>query len=593
MIFNHKSGAVLIHSPHTHKKTFNDSSTIMGSRLIQHAAHSKNERFLYIGGANNDKFGIFEIDEKYLQNCSYSNGERKISTDFNIILKNYLDLLNAYDIAQLLLLATHNRRTLQISEIFEFIRKAPLVLDSTKKIMKIAKNNDLIANTINEYNFKTHLYQISDFKLKDYCGVKTTDYISIFSESTKQCYYTDAIYQKMRNMGAIFGGTGANYYDVRNGEGGGVFASIDYMEANFKYCDNCGYYERFEDFAEDDHLTDYYGVNDICLTCYDDFNERFEDEKYNDAIRDYSYRPSPIFHTSGGAHTSLHGKNTSKLFAGIEIEIEARNADAESDLKYYASNLMDNVASNAQHQPAKFDFLYCKNDSSICDNYEGFEIVSHPATFDYWRKFNFKNTVSKLSADFKSFYARNCGMHIHLSRAAFNDLDLYKFNYFLNHYEALTYLIAQRRRKSEFDSWSAFTKNDSYLKSDLASRIRRQKRNKKDYGNKFNYSPFSVRTGSRYQVLNLQNSATVEIRCFKGNLTERGIRKNLEFCEALFYFVKCNSYREIKNDKIVIKFVDYVAKNAKQYKHLNHFLNELVLTQTLEVCKQPRTIENN
>ena len=94
-----------------------------------------------------------------------------------------------------------------------------------------------------------------------------------------------------------------------------------------------------------------------------------------------------------------------------------------------------------------------------------------------------------------------------------------------------------------------------------------------------------INTGERYQVVNLQNSATIEVRCFKGNLSEIGFRKNLDFVESMFYFCKDAGL----NDLNVENYIAYVKRDAKTYKHLNSHFKRNAISLDL-VLENPNTI---
>ena len=114
-------------------------------------------------------------------------------------------------------------------------------------------------------------------------------------------------------------------------------------EYNYTTCEDCGrlihneyaYYEDGEDYP-------------YCRECFEKLNDN--------AIKNYSYKPEPIFYGSGN------------LFYGVELEI-----DKGGDDSYNAQKLLD--IANIQDER-----IYCKHDGSISD---GFEIVSHPMSLDY------------------------------------------------------------------------------------------------------------------------------------------------------------------------------------------------------------------
>ena len=113
---------------------------------------------------------------------------------------------------------------------------------------------------------------------------------------------------------------------------------------------NC--YTRCEDCGRLVHDSNvYYFEGDdypYCRDCFDRLNGK--------AIKNYSYKPEPIFYGEG------------PLFLGVELEIDKGGEDSHN-----AQTLLD--IANADEEK-----IYCKHDGSLND---GFEIVSHPMSLDY------------------------------------------------------------------------------------------------------------------------------------------------------------------------------------------------------------------
>ncbi len=89
------------------------------------------------------------------------------------------------------------------------------------------------------------------------------------------------------------------------------------------------------------------GNDDLCSRCYDELN--------SSTIKNYNYKPEPIFYGSGS------------LFMG-ELEIDKGGEDEDN------ANELIKLAN------LSLERIYCKHDGSIQD---GFEIVSHPMTLEY------------------------------------------------------------------------------------------------------------------------------------------------------------------------------------------------------------------
>jgi len=112
------------------------------------------------------------------------------------------------------------------------------------------------------------------------------------------------------------------------------------------------------------------------------------------AIHDYYYKPTPIFYGEG------------PRFFGVELEIDEAGEDNRN---------AENILSIGNYHGEN---IYCKHDGSLED---GFEIVTHPMSLDYhlhempWNDILYEAR----SLGYTSHMAGTCGLHVHVSRAAF------------------------------------------------------------------------------------------------------------------------------------------------------------------------------
>lgn len=303
----------------------------------------------------------------------------------------------------------------------------------------------------------------------------------------------------------------------------------------------------------DEGFTNYFvvygGQLSCCKRCYhDNMNSAT-----SNSIRNYSHKPRPLFHEWKNGKIVKSNVESNTLFFGLEIEVQLR-AESKKTCKEIAYHI--NKDSNG--------FLYCKYDSSV-DN--GFEIVSHPVTFNAFKNMDLQKYFLKHRSDVKAYYTRSCGMHVHMNRTAFNDLTLWKFALMINEYSKLTKTISQRRNESEYDSWANFKMSQSNdIKADAVQKYKRIKDKQLTENRK--YKAIS-RVGDRYQVVNLRNEKTIEVRSFKANMDETSFRKNVEFLNSLFWFCKDSTPNQLS----VENFLNFVKSNVKDYDNLNRFLN--------------------
>lgn len=246
---------------------------------------------------------------------------------------------------------------------------------------------------------------------------------------------------------------------------------------------------------------------------------------YNNSvtIHNYSYKPDIVF---------FKRSQKENLFFGIELEVE--RAQSKSDLDIVASKI-------------KKPEFYFKSDGSLS---HGFEIVSHPMSYEYIKHNNklFSEMFEILNNEqYKSYESTTCGMHIHLNKNAFSTWHLYRFLDFFRQNRNLILQVSQRFEPF-FRRWSDI--NDSEYSE-------KQIKNKAKVKNS---------EGSRYTAVNLTNSKTVEIRIFRGTLKYPTFMKNIEFTHSIYEFTKIQNSDSISKEEYL--------KFTKNYKYLNNFLKD-------------------
>lgn len=243
---------------------------------------------------------------------------------------------------------------------------------------------------------------------------------------------------------------------------------------NYTRCQNCG------DIIPMDDAYDHDG-DDYCRECY---NSLFT----NGGIRNYSYKPNPIFYGSGFR------------YFGVELEIDGGGEDDDN-----ADALMELV--NAHNK-----LIYCKHDGSLNN---GFEIVTHPMTLNYhMNKMPWVLLVREAkNMGYRSHQPGTCGLHVHVNRDSFGDtLDKREGNiarvlYIVEKYwgEMLKF---SRRTEAQLNRWAArygYKDNPNEF-IDLV----------KNYGE------------GRYSSVNLCNANTIEFRIFRGTLKYNTIIATLQ-----------------------------------------------------------------
>ena len=155
----------------------------------------------------------------------------------------------------------------------------------------------------------------------------------------------------------------------------------------------------------------------ICIACMD--------RKY---IHSYSHKPTPQFYGHGDDHM------------GIELEVEC-----PADSKRW--KIIDQI-----QQP----WFYCKSDASIS---HGFELVTHPMTYKYIR--NSRKEISYMLSTLRkssclAYDTHNCGIHIHISKAAMKPIHIVKFMNLIYENPLFTLAISNRE-KEKMDQYASLS----------------------------------------------------------------------------------------------------------------------------------------
>lgn len=306
----------------------------------------------------------------------------------------------------------------------------------------------------------------------------------------------------------------------------------DCYSENYFTCDHCG-----EIYHLIDRVT--HGNEWLCWDCYDDLDE---DERYEEEeayVHVYNWKPRGIFYDSDGKSCY----SSDKLYYGIELEVSGSHRHAPDFLSFFNDTDFGNETS-----------VYLKSDCSIREG--GFEIVTHPMTFDYIKD-TFMNTMSEALQDLrkKHFRGHNYGgMHVHLSRSA---VSFQQWDYISQMLAApenkKAWLFLTQRKESELSQWARLNCRPSYSTAQA----------KRYYENGGNFGLI------RYVALNV-TSSTVEFRIFNSNLRPERVMKNLEVCQSLYDFTKPVQRKNIS----MPMYIKYVRKYADRYPNLVAFLEE-------------------
>lgn len=268
---------------------------------------------------------------------------------------------------------------------------------------------------------------------------------------------------------------------------------------------------------------EYYENNDH--TCEDD-----SESNYSEYIHSYSYKPRPVFYPT----------RFEPYYLGMELEVEVCGNETRNDCALEVVNKLG-------------DRVYLKEDGSLSN---GFEIVTHPHTlYEYQTNIDwtFLDKLSKMGV--RSWQRNSCGLHVHVSRTAFNDSTHAARE---AHQVRFNKLIYDNQRQVER---LAGRKNNNYATfQDKGKVVRKVK-----FGNQSN---------GRYSAVNMEPEHTIEVRVFKGSLRKERILSGIEFVVAAVEYTRNLKIQHKSAPFTWARFVHYVTANSDTYPNLFIIMNE-------------------
>ena len=228
----------------------------------------------------------------------------------------------------------------------------------------------------------------------------------------------------------------------------------------YRECDYCG--EMFRPGMYDPGMYD----NFCCEECHEEYER--EHRTSEDVIHRYSYTPDEwIYHRTKDEDVS------NCRYFGIELEV--KQSASEENVAWF-------------NKDEEEDYFFQKYDSSIS---QGTEVVFHPQTREYFDNSGY-NLITEL---YNNFSYLKCGtnsrigsgMHVHISRTAFNDDEaIRKFCELINIKYEKSLTEFSERTADELEEWAMFHPEEPM-------------QGERD----------------RYAAVNLRNDDTVEVRIFR------------------------------------------------------------------------------
>ena len=281
----------------------------------------------------------------------------------------------------------------------------------------------------------------------------------------------------------------------------------DCCSNNAYWCDSCDEYNR-----------------EACENCDD--SRRL--------INQYSYKPDPIF----------YGNSKDNLYFGIELEMEIRDGDLSASSEY----VMEMMG----------DFTYLKEDSSIgSGGYKGFEMVSHPATLDYFTDSkNLWTTLDYLKRVHiaRSWDAKSCGLHIHISRTGFKS-GAHTHRFLSLVYKNSDKMMKLGGRRTTYAKFNDVYKYDEFDRPyfTLADKVAHPSRAMTE----------------RYSAVNTQNEHTLELRFFRGTMNPDGVLSAIQLAHATVEYTRNLTLSDVKMGALSWEwFADWIQANNGLYPEL-------------------------
>ena len=248
-------------------------------------------------------------------------------------------------------------------------------------------------------------------------------------------------------------------------------------------------------------------------------------QEQNKDVHDYGYIPTKI-----NFQTHETKMKIDSLFLGIEMEVE--NSEKGADQSVVARKCKNAFGKN---------FIYCKHDGSLLN---GFEFVSHPFTWEWFvkNKYRFNQLCSTAKLCNLHTDGSTTGIHIHMTKSAFTQCQLFKFIQFINKQINRPKINKIANRDIESCTFCqpivTQTKNVALIA-------------------KYKSNTYS----DRYIAVNLERDKTVEIRIFAGSLEPKIIFSYVEFVYSLFNFTKKTPSKmcTFKN------YTSYLKENKTKY----------------------------
>lgn len=334
-------------------------------------------------------------------------------------------------------------------------------------------------------------------------------------------------------------------------EDSGETVCEDCLHEDYNYCDHCDSWFSGEAYetANGDTICEncrdnYYCVCDNCGGLFHEDDVHWDDDYcYCDDCYQESYDEEGIidYHANGSWQTYKTGEDKEEpIYFGFELEVEPNGDYSSSSQKRTLEKVHNNI------------HCYTEHDGSL--NYGGFEIVSHPQTYNYIMEqySKYKEVLETLKEnDYRSDAPSNCGLHFHVT--APSEYGSEKREEIIDRLwlivETYKHELGELSRRNGKYGYCHFL-SESYSSEKFKNLYRIKGLDK---------------NGNRYLVINNTNNRTIEIRVFKGTLDIDTFYADLQFTKNLFELAYDTSIDINDIDWARLTEGEYISKYCEEH----------------------------
>lgn len=314
--------------------------------------------------------------------------------------------------------------------------------------------------------------------------------------------------------------------------------------------------------SQDDTIPDPHTESDYLGRGVDNCNRRL--------IHGYHHRPNLWYY--GGQRPSVTGV-TNEPFMGWELET-CTNTNTECADPWFSPYSCDRGAYHV-YNCSEFGerLLYCEQDGSI----SGFEIVSHPGTFRFWKEnADIVEKVCELRHHgYTSHNGARAGHHIHISANSIPEDQFFKMQLMIYNpaWKDFWYGISQRT-ESHANNYARMDMSIEEIKSRTKAAQGLCSSGDKRYllstSNMRDSSRSGYRNFGRMMAL-IGAGSSLEFRLFRGTLLPERFFKNLEVVQSMWMFTREHDFGKCMDLRW---WLDYISSNSEEYNNLDTYLRE-------------------